>query len=103
MRCAKARIPAFILAMTALCAFAACGGSGSSRTSGGGSGNNAQPIVVNSGPMGNYANGVFATVNVCAPGTSNCQSISGVPERFEHMEYTREQRNARSVGAINVH
>jgi hypothetical protein len=33
---------------------------------------------VNSGPDNNYANGVFTTVTVCAPGTSNCQNISGV-------------------------
>jgi hypothetical protein len=78
MRCAEARTLPFIFSIAVLCVLAACGGSGSSRSSGGGSDNNVQPIVVNSGPMGNYANGVFTTVNVCAPGTTNCQSISGV-------------------------
>lgn len=42
------------------------------------SGSNVQPIVVNSGPAGNYANGVFTTVTVCVPATSACQDISGV-------------------------
>jgi hypothetical protein len=55
----------------------ACGSGGGSKKSTG-SGSNTAPLVVNSGPAGNYANGLFATINVCAPGTSNCQSISGV-------------------------
>ncbi|PYX96784.1 MAG: hypothetical protein DMG71_04845 [Acidobacteria bacterium] len=42
------------------------------------SGANVQPIAVNSGPLGNYANGVFTPVTICVPGTSNCQTISGV-------------------------
>ena len=42
------------------------------------SGANVQAIVVNSGPLGNYTNGVFTTVTICVPGTSNCQKISGV-------------------------
>lgn len=41
-------------------------------------GSNVQPIVVNAGPAGNYANGVFATVTVCVPSSSNCQTIDGV-------------------------
>lgn len=39
---------------------------------------NTQAIVVNAGPGGNYANGLFTTVTVCAPGGSNCQSVGGV-------------------------
>lgn len=39
---------------------------------------NVQPIVVNAGPGGNYANGVFTSVTVCVPATSNCQTIDGV-------------------------
>lgn len=66
--------------------FAACGGGSHSSSSS--SSNqpvsppppsaNTQPIVVNGGPGNNYANGVFTTVTICAPGSSNCQSISGV-------------------------
>jgi len=39
---------------------------------------NVQAISVNGGPTGNYANGVFATVTVCIPSTSSCQSIDDV-------------------------
>src|SRR5260370_22219259 len=35
-------------------------------------------MSVNSGPDGNYANGAFTSVTVCVPGTSSCQTISGV-------------------------
>lgn len=42
------------------------------------SGNNVQPIVVNSGPAGNYANGLFTSLMVCVPSTSNCQTIDGI-------------------------
>lgn len=42
------------------------------------SGANVQAITVNSGPNGNYANGAFTTVTVCAPGTSSCQTIDDV-------------------------
>ncbi len=42
------------------------------------SGDNVQPIVVNSGPARNYANGVFTSLTVCAPGSSTCQTIDNV-------------------------
>jgi len=80
MRFADART-AISLCGAVLLSFTAssCGGGGATRSSsGGGSGSNTQAIVVNSGPDNNYANGVFTTVTVCAPGTSNCQNISGV-------------------------
>lgn len=42
-------------------------------------GQNVQPIVVNPGPAGNYANGAFTSVTICVPGsTTNCQTIDGV-------------------------
>jgi hypothetical protein len=63
-------------------AILACGGgSGSSSTSPNTittSGTNVASISVNSGPTGNYPNGVFASVTVCVPGTSNCQTIDNV-------------------------
>src|SRR5664279_5010150 len=40
--------------------------------------NNVLPIVVDLGPLNNYANGSFATVTVCTPGTSTCQTIDHV-------------------------
>ncbi len=42
------------------------------------SASNIQPIVVNSGPAGNYANGLFTSVTLCVPSTSNCQTIDGI-------------------------
>ena len=54
----------------------ACGGS--SEPSNLISASNIQAIAVNGGPSGNYANGLFTSVTVCAPGGSNCQNISGV-------------------------
>lgn len=39
---------------------------------------NSQSIAVTGGPDNNYANGLFTTVTVCAPGSSNCQSIPNV-------------------------
>jgi hypothetical protein len=42
------------------------------------SGGNVQAITVNAGPAGNFANGAFTSVTVCAPGTSTCQMINGV-------------------------
>jgi uncharacterized repeat protein (TIGR01451 family) len=45
----------------------------------GGSGiDNVQPIFVNAGITGNYANGVFTSVELCVPGTTNCQTIDNV-------------------------
>jgi Protein of unknown function (DUF3443) len=39
---------------------------------------NVQPIDVNLGPEGNYRNGLFTSVTVCVPGTSNCQTIDNI-------------------------
>jgi len=57
-----------------------CGGGSSSHLTSGSqaSGHNVQPITVNNGPDGNYANGVFTSVTVCAPGGSTCQTIDNV-------------------------
>lgn len=42
------------------------------------SGSNVQPISVNSGANGDYANGAFTSVSVCAPGSTSCQTIDNV-------------------------
>jgi Protein of unknown function (DUF3443) len=56
-----------------------CGGGGGSHVNTvAASGSNIQPVTVNSGPAGNYANGAFTSVTVCVPGTSTCQTIDGV-------------------------
>jgi len=58
---------------------AACGGGGSSHQNTiATSASNVQTITVNSGPTGDYANGVFTSVTVCVPSSSNCQVIDGI-------------------------
>jgi len=76
MRFAELRIIGACSAITLACVLPGCGGGSGSKSSS--VANNTQPIIVNAGPNGNYANGLFTTVTVCAPGTSNCQAISGV-------------------------
>jgi Protein of unknown function (DUF3443) len=39
---------------------------------------NVLPVVVNAGPTNNALNQLFATVTVCVPGTSTCQTIGGI-------------------------
>lgn len=61
--------------------FGGCGGSSHSTNnvnSVSSSGTNVQPIAVNAGPANNYANGVFTSVTVCVPSSSNCQTIGGI-------------------------
>ena len=64
------------------CAFLiACGGGSGSSTPPNtitSSGSNVAPITVNGGPTGEYADAAFASVTVCVPGTSNCQTIDDV-------------------------
>ncbi len=67
---------------------AACGGSSSSSSSSGGAQPtpaptpipNTIPVVIDGGPVPgeNIANILYATVKVCVPGTTECQTISGV-------------------------
>ena len=68
--------------VAALITTVGCGGSShsgsSSSGSNSGSGQNVQPIIVDSGPLNNYVNGVFTNVTVCVPGSSNCQTIDHV-------------------------
>jgi hypothetical protein len=40
--------------------------------------NNQMSVVVDAGPNGNYANGLFATVTVCTSANTNCQTIDHV-------------------------
>ncbi len=42
------------------------------------SGQNVMPLTVDAGPDNNYVNGAFASVTVCVPGSSTCQTIDGV-------------------------
>lgn len=60
----------------------ACGSSGGGTPAGvpipPPAGQNVQPIAVNGGPLGNYTNGAFVSVNVCVPGTSTCQTVDNI-------------------------
>jgi Protein of unknown function (DUF3443) len=87
MRSDKTHVASAAGAIVLLSFFTACGGSGSNSNSSQGSGSssggssgstNTQALVVNSGPDNNYANGVFTTVTVCAPGTTNCTNVGGI-------------------------
>lgn len=56
----------------------ACGGSGRRSNAVAGPASNVASIMVNGGPQNDYANGLFVTVSICAPNTSNCQSVPNV-------------------------
>lgn len=61
--------------------WSACGGGSSPKSTLTGvsaAGDNVQPIIVNSGPAHNYANGLFTSVTICVPGSSTCQTIDGI-------------------------
>ena len=82
MRFAPSRIilPLGLL-VTSISIFGCSGGSGTSGTTPTGTTGtgNVQPITVNAGPTGNYVDGAFTSVTVCAPGsTTNCQTIGGI-------------------------
>ena len=69
-------------ALSVLCGLAfslACGG-GSSHPPNPivTTGSNVQPVNLNSGINGNYANGIFTSVTVCVPGTTTCQTINNI-------------------------
>lgn len=72
-----------ILSISASLLAAGCGGGSSSGSSNGNPiaapTQNVQPVAVNAGPAGNYANGMFTSVTVCLPANaSDCQTINGV-------------------------
>jgi len=50
----------------------------SSSSSGGTNAANTLPVIVNAGPTNNALNQLFATVTICVPGTTSCQTISGI-------------------------
>jgi hypothetical protein len=77
------RLLIFGMMLAAQVSAAQCGSSPSSPSGGSGSGGgatpqNVLPIVANAGPTNNALNEVFASVTVCVPGTSNCQTIGGI-------------------------
>ena len=71
------RILLFSIMLAAQVSSSRCDSSSSSG-SGSNTPQNVLPVVVNGGPTNNALNQLFASVTVCAPGTSNCQTISGI-------------------------
>ncbi|GAC1432249.1 MAG: DUF3443 domain-containing protein [Terriglobales bacterium] len=71
---------AFFAALVLLTGCGGGSGSGSSSqsTGGGSSPQNTQSITVNLGPANAYANGPFTSVTICAPGSTSCQTVSGI-------------------------
>lgn len=71
---------AALIALGSICA--SCGGASTHNVNAtppnSSSASNVQPIVVNAGPAGNYANGVFTSVTVCVPSSSTCQTVDGI-------------------------
>jgi hypothetical protein len=79
MHFASSRELRIMLALAGAALWSSCGGSShSSMTSSSSSGSNVQAVSINGGPNGNYANGVFTNVTICAPGSSTCQTINNV-------------------------
>jgi hypothetical protein len=70
--------PRAVLAACLSLAAACGGGSGSTTSASPPAIDNVQPIQVNLGPHGDYLNGLFTSVTICVPGSSNCQTIDGV-------------------------
>lgn len=103
------------VAMLLLLFVAGCGGGAVSPVAGnppagGGTGSgNVAAISVNSGPTGKYLNGVFTSVTICVPGTSNCQTVgdvlvdtgsSGLRILNSAMQLSLPPENASSGGAL---
>lgn len=74
MHCGRVLVAALGSLLCAVCL--ACGSGSQSPSQP--AAKNTQAIAVGGGPDNNYANGLFTTITVCAPGSSNCQSIPNV-------------------------
>jgi len=76
----KASLGRFLAVVAGLMVLASCGGSGNGGvTTPVPSGSNVASVVVDSGPENNFINGIYTSVEVCAPGsTSNCATVPNV-------------------------
>jgi hypothetical protein len=66
----------YLAILAAIAAITGCGNSGSSDS--GGNGTNVMPVTIGAGPAAVSPAQAFASVKVCAPGTSQCQTIDGL-------------------------
>src|SRR5271169_4994801 len=81
MRRKTVRSLLILFVVGALAFLTACGNSGSTPAgvpTPPAPGQNIQPITVNGGPLGNYANGAFVSVQIFVPGTATCQTIDHI-------------------------
>ncbi len=78
----KATFGRFLVLVTGLIFLGGCGGSSSSSSSTSTpAANNTAAVTVGFGPLGaagGIVNGIFTSVTVCAPGTSNCETVDNV-------------------------
>jgi hypothetical protein len=76
----KASLGRFLAVVAGLMVLASCGGSGNGLVpTPVTSGSNVASVVVDSGPENNFINGIYTSVEVCAPGsTSNCATVPNV-------------------------
>jgi hypothetical protein len=76
----RSRTTIIVMMLSLAGTLAGCGGSSHSNSINTVStaGTNVQPITVNAGPANDYANGVFTSVIICVPSSSNCQTIDGI-------------------------
>jgi hypothetical protein len=79
----KATLGRFLAVVTGLIFLGGCGGgsSSSNNTTSTGGVKNSSPVSVGfgvNGSGGGYFNGIWTSVTICAPGTSNCQTVDNV-------------------------
>lgn len=78
----KATLGRFLALVTGLIFLGGCGGSSSSSSSTlTPAANNTAAVTVGFGPLGaagGIVNGIFTSVTVCAPGTSNCETVDNM-------------------------
>jgi hypothetical protein len=75
----KATLGCFLALVTGLLFLGSCGGGGSSSSRAlTAASNNTASVTVGFGPTGQVINGIFTSVSVCQPSTTNCQTVDNV-------------------------
>ena len=69
-------IPNWLTFVFACLGLISCGGGGGGSSNSSGNSSNRIPVVVDAGPLGaNVINALYASITLCVPGTTNCQTI----------------------------